>query len=496
MSGFSRRTRLAVWGWLVIVAVCVYLWSIHVEPGYFVRNFLAHLYTDFQDLPLRIPYHNSLPGMKPFLITLHLVTGIPLADLAYIPLGAFLRAALYFALIWSFTKRKLAAVAGALMTTVYPWAGWGYSNVYVHSLGAPLFLTAVLIANISIRDDARFAHFLMGVAVIIGVDFLDYTSEVWAIVFFAVVGGWETLRGSRKKNRSISYFLVAIVGSVLFWNKNISIGFVNKITTFNPLSVFSGSETHSYAYQYQPSGNGLSTSSYFYAFVLGVLGIYGILLAYQTLRIRRLDLSNEEIIIGIMAIAGVGTTGIYTLMGRFSQFFIFIGFPLIAICCIHFFVSRSTIPLLQSRHLPALAAVVLLVLAGANAGALLASGQFSRTSNSAVEPGGEWVLSHTNSPTVLSGLDSRGRIRMAEVHSSNTIKWDVFTPKRYSRFVNGGTPASKYVFTDYGLEQGTQGLNNWQEFDNLRNHKESIQANENVEKVYTSGRFSVWYSRK
>ena len=496
MTKDRRRSRIVLSGWFVLIAILGYLWATRVEPGYFARNFLAFLYSDFQSPPISTSLRGNVAGMEPFLLALHLTTGIPIADLGYIPVGAFFRSLLYYAIVRSVTGERLAGVALALMTAVYPWAGWGYSNTFVHSLGGPLFLTAVLIAYIGLRDGIRREHSLVLMGVLAGVHLLDYTTEVWTIGLLLALGLWTAIiRRPQSLRSSSSLFTLATLGGVLFYTKQTAVTFVGKVTTLDPTSALSGyfasSSSASYPYKFQPKGDGLGLSTYFHLAILVSLGCYAVVLAYQTVKQRSLELTRGEMALGMMAASGVGTTALYTFMGRFSQFFIFIGFPLLAVCCLWFLSERASVGSEKVQHLPTIAAAALLILAGAEASVLLSGGNFSRGSDSAVEPGGDWLLSHSESPVVLTGLDSRGKIRRAEARSENSINWSVYTPKRYIRLVNGRSLDTEYVALDYRLRDGTLGLNNWQTFDNVRSHRDEIQSNPHLDTVYSSGGFVI-----
>lgn len=496
----TRAQRVSATIFFLLIAVLTFFWSLQVDPGFFARNLLAALYGDLQNHSLNISFVGNVPGQKPFLAILHFTTGIPVGDLAYLPLGAFLRAIFYFAIIHSITRNKTAASLLALMTAVYPWAGWGYSSVFVHSLGAPLFFAATLICLITTRRRLYEADFALLILLVLGLHLFDYTAEVWLIIMFltlALFGVVGRLQDhSSEVVRPPALALLGILGSMFFWTKYTSLTYVRRITQLNPLAAiteyFGPAAKTQFPYQYEPTTSSLGVSTYFYLLALIPIGFFGITLAYQTLRERSIDFTDNEYVIGAMIIGGGGGTFLYLFMGRFTQYFIFISLPLIALVCIYLFDQRISFISIKPSTVATVFAVSLLIMAGAETAVLVSNGDFSRGSPAAVEPGAEWLFTHSEQPSVLTGLSARGLMRLPQVRNNANTNWSVYTPKIYSRLVEGGSVPTDFVAVDFDTKWGTRSIGGWKIFDGLRKHRSSIEANSHLNAVYSSGGFVIY----
>jgi hypothetical protein len=496
----TRTQRISATIFVLLIAVLAFFWSLQVDPGFFARNLLATLYRDLQDHSLTISFVGNVPGQKPFLAVLHFTTGIPVGDLAYLPVGAFLRAIFYFAIIHSITRNKIAASILAFMTAVYPWAGWGYSSVFVHSLGAPLFLAATLVCLIATRRKLYEADFILLILLVFGLHLFDYTAEVWLIIMllvlalFGVVGQLQD--HSSEVVRPSALALLGILGSVFFWTKYTSLTYIRKITQLNPLAAITGyfgsAAGTQYPYQYEPTTSSLGMSTYFYLLALVPIGFYGLTLVYQTLRERTIDFTDSEYVIGAMIIGGSGGTVLYLFMGRFTQYFIFVSLPLVALVCVYFFDQRTSVVSINSSTVTTIFAVSLLIMAGAETTVLVSNDDFSRGSPAAVKPGAEWLFTHSEQPSVLTGLSARGLMRLPEVRNSANANWTVYTPKIYSHLVEGDPLPTDFVAVDFDTKWGTRSTGGWKTFDGLRKHRSNVMANNHLNAVYSSGGFVIY----
>ena len=308
----SREQRTVLIGFFILLTVLALLWAKQVEPGYFARNFLAVTYLDMQNHPITVNFRSSFPGMRTFLVILHEIIGIPMEDLAYIPLGALLRAVFYFTIIFSITRNGYAATALALMTAIYPWAGWGYSSVYVHSLGGPLFLAIVLVCLVSIRSRFQSRYFVVALFIILGIHLVDYTTEAWAVLLFFSVSALFFIRHLRQHRERVSrlssLMIVGILGGVFLFSKNTFVAFAGKITHFDPSEAifmyFIDSTNQAIPYGYEAAGAGLGISTYFYGIIIVPMAVYVLLRLYRASYQGRFDLTIEEHVIISMAIAG------------------------------------------------------------------------------------------------------------------------------------------------------------------------------------------------
>lgn len=496
----TRARRISITILLLLIAALAFFWSLQVDPGFFARNLLAALYDDLRTNSLTVSLVGNVPGQKPFLAILHFTTGIPVGDLGYLPLGAFLRAVFYFAIIYSLTRNRIAASILAFMTAIYPWAGWGYSNVFVHSLGAPLFLAATLICLIARRRKLYEADFILLILLVLGLHLFDYTAEVWVIIMlfvlaiFGVIGRLQSYSSAVVRPSSLA--LLGVLGSVLFWTKYTSLTYIRKITQLNPLTAiikYFGPVTETqFPYQYEPTTSSLGISTYFYLLALIPIGIYGLTLAYQTLRERTIDFTDGEYVIGAMIIGGSGGTALYLFLGRFTQYFIFIGLPLVALTCIHFFNHRCSIVPIKPSTVAAIFAASLLIISGAETAVLVSNNDFSRESPTVVEPGADWLFTHSEQPSVLTGLSTRGLMRLPEVQHNVNANWTVYTPKIYSRLVEDDPVPTDFVAVDFDTKWGTRSTGGWKIFDSLRKHRSNVMANSHLNAVYSSGGFVIY----
>lgn len=494
----SRQRKLALiavaLGWMVAVL----LGQASIEPGFFTRNFIAILWADLQSLPLTINILSNVPGMKPWLSIVTLVTGIPLGEIHRLPFGALVRALLYAVIVRRITNRLDLSAGIALVTLVYPWAGWGYHAMFVHSLGGFLFLSLVLLVVIMGDDRHRPSYSMVGVGLLIALFLFDYTASAWSgIMLVSLVGVAHYCRALRRSG----VIILALCAGILYSLKTTIASFAALWQGESPINVitayFAPEVAESTAYQYTPGDSGLGLSKVIYLLIAIALTAYGLALGWTFYRQRDFPavlsrISTQEYVIGTALFGGAIGTGLYTFMDRFTQFFIFLMGPLTGVLAV-WYLPRY-LPRLREYQTIIVAVFILLLMGfiGMEFAYQMHSGDIDQNSDADGASTGAWLATHTTDPTVQTDLTTAGRMRLAEEQHDGQFNWQWYDEKSYAAVVEQGNPDAEYTVIDTETEVGVRAIGGWANFESFGQYEQQINANTNMNRVYCDGTHTVF----
>ncbi|RZH69170.1 hypothetical protein [Natrinema altunense] len=480
----------ATLGWTTLAI----LWVEPIEPAFFTRNFLAALWHDTRTPHLTVAMETNVPGLKPFLVVLTTVTGIDLATVHQLPLGVAVRSLLYATIIYQVTQRVDLAAVTSLITLWYPWAAWGYNNVFVHALGGVLFLTLVVVAMNAV-DGQRRTHTVVALVLIGGLFLLDYTAHVWTI---GMVLSCVVVSHISQQLRSTGWVVATVVAGMLFTFKQTIVTYTGMFDTLNPIapltSYFTATENTKSIYSYTPDTTGLGLSGAVYlviglAFLAYVCALGSHLVRERSLQRTLRRISTHEGILGAMLVGGGVGTVLYTFMERFSQFFIFLTAPLVAICALWY--TPRYVPRLHPYRvaLCIACAVILASLVGAELGVMLATDGLDQESEAISETDsmGVHLATYTDNPTVQTDLTTAGRMRMAAVQNRNNFNWKWYNETRYAQTIGAAPdpPPADFVVIDRKSQAGERTIDgSWGRYEPLSNYESSITANRNLQRVH------------
>ncbi|WP_265112571.1 hypothetical protein [Halosolutus halophilus] len=495
----SRQWKVATIAAAIGLAAVAVLWQTSIEPGFFVRNFAAALWGDLQSGTLTINILSNVPGMKPWLAILSTVTGIPLDQIHNLPFGAAMRAVLYFSIVMHLTDRADIASMMGLLTLVYPWGGWGFNSIYVHSLGGFVFLSLVLLMLIMADSRNRPAYSMAGILLITALFFFDYTASVWAGVMLVVLAA---IAYYRRELRFGSLLILSICAAVLYSLKRTITPFIRLWQDTGPLGVLFGTSksptSHEYPHMAESVGLGLSKIIYLLIGLacLGYVSSIGYHL-YRRRDIRRTlaDISGREYVIGAALIGGVVGTGLYTLMDRFTQFFIFLMAPIVGLVAIWYLPRYLPLPAVREhRSVIALVFVVALTgFVGIEFVYQMQTGDIDRNSQMDGEPIGTWLGTHGDGDEVQTDLMTAGRLRMSEEKHDMAIEWQWYDNESYATVVEGGDPPPDYTIVDLESEAGVRAIGgSWLRFESLGHYEREINNNPNMNRVYHDGTYATY----
>ena len=494
----SRQRKLALvavaLGWTAAVS----LWHASIEPGFFTRNFTARLWADLQFLPLTIHIFSNVPGMKPWLSTVTIVTGIPLGEIHALPFGAVVRALLYAVIVRRITNRLDLSAGVALTTLVYPWAAWGYHSMFVHSLGGFLFLSLVLLVLIMVDDRHRPGYSIVGIGLLIALLLFDYTASVWSgIMLLALVG----VAHYRRPLRRSSVIILALCAGIFYSLKTTIASFAALLQDGNPINVITAyfaPDAESVAYQYTPSDVGLGFARVIYLLIALAFAAYGLALGWTLYQQRNIPavlsrISTQEYVIGTALLGGIVGTGLYTFMDRFTQFFIFLMGPLTGVLAV-WYLPRY-LPSLREHQtvIVAVFVVLLMVFIGTEFTYQMQSGDIDRNSEADGASTAAWLATHTTEPTVQTDLTTAGRMRLAEERHDGQFKWEVYDEESYAMVVEQGDPSAEYTVIDTETRVGVSTtIGGWTRFESFGPYEQRINANPHMNRVYCDGTHSVF----
>lgn len=498
----SQQLKVALIVAGVGLVAFAFLWRAAIEPRFFVRNFTASLWADLHSLPLTINMRSNVPGMKPLLAFISIVTGIPLGDIQALPFGAAARAVLYFAIVREVAGRVDIAAVIALVTLIYPWAAWGYQSVFVHSLGGFLFLAFVLLILMMARSAWSPAYPVTAFGLFVALYLVDYTPSAWAMGMIAALIGVAHYRHSLNAASMTIYLLIA--GTLYSFKSTIGT-FVVMWQDEHPVAVvlgyFISGPADTVAYEYTPEGaRGLGLSIYVYVLITLALGIYGLSLGWVAVREQSISaplsrISTQEYIIGTALVGGGFGTALYTLMGRFTQFFIFLMGPLIGLLAAWH--APQYLPAIREHRavIATIFAIFLLSIVGAEFGYQAHNGDIDRGSAASGETAGEWLATYTSESTVQSGLTTAGQMRLPEEQHNAQFEWVLYDEKGYIAVVERGEPHAEYIVIDFESERGVQTIGEWTSFEPLGQYEERVDSNTHMNRIYHGGVHSTYQSQ-
>ncbi|WP_306059947.1 hypothetical protein [Natronococcus wangiae] len=419
-----------------------------------------------------------------------LVTGIPLAEIHTLPFGAAIRALLYGTIVHRITTRLDLAASTGLITLLYPWAGWGYNSMFVHSLGGFLFLSLILVLLIATnRHETR--HSIAAASLLIALFLFDYTASAWTGIMLVTLLVVAYFRSSL---RLTSIGILGAFAAIFYTPKTTIVSYAALLQDVSPLDVFFGyftdeSTARTSTYEYVPEGSGLGLTSYFYILIALALLIYGVALGYifyqeKSIKDVLARISTYEYIIGTALIGGGVATALYTFLDRFTQFFIFVMGPLIGVLAVWY--AARHLPRIQKRRVTITVVFVVLMLGcvGAEFAYLMQTGEFDQYSDSNGEPTGAWLATHSESPTVKTDLISAGQMRMVEERHDSDFNWTWHDEESYTAVIEGGDPNPTYVVIDMESEAGVRAIGGWTRFESFGPYEERINRNSNIDRVY------------
>ena len=476
----STKNKIVYIETVFFVTVLIIYAVSDINPGFFQRNFIAASYADFEDRHLYINMATNTPGLKPWLISLKQVLGIPLSQIGSLPLGALGRGLLYIALVYRISDELIFAIPVGTVMAMYPWTGWGYSSIFVHALGSVLFLSTILILLIGVKQGFTRGLSVSLIIILIGIHVFDYTAEVWAILFLAA------LSMILYHNRVISkrLFIFSLISAIMYEDKNIVSTYFAFVTQSNPLTALTSyffttqKKSSVYAYSYTSTNQGLDFSTIYYISLLTIVTLYSLLKLYQLVREKHLPIIPEEKVILALSIAGGLTTVLYTFLGRFTQFFIFLCLPFIAIVSLYAIKDHTSISGRKLDFLAASLIFVLLMTAGGEFVSQLYVGDFDRPTDTNTKPAAVWLTNHVEpDSTVLTDLITEGRIRMPEEYSDANYNYIRYNLTIYRKLVNKQSVSADYIIIDYNSKEGVRTIGGWTRFDSLHQYREQIKRN-------------------
>lgn len=495
----SQQRKLALvavaLGWTAAVS----FWQASIEPGFFIRNFMAALWSDLQVLPIGVPILSNVPGMKPWISIIAIVTGIPLGEIHTLPFGAVVRALLYAVIARRITNRLDLSAGIALVTLVYPWAGWSYHSIFVHALGGFLFLSLVLLVLIMVDDYHRPSYSMVGVGLVVALFLFDYTASVWSgIMLVALVGFAHYCHPLRRSG----IMILALCAGILYSLKTTIASFAMLMQGESPMKVIVGyfilEPAESAAYQHSPADFGLGLSGVVYLVIAFAFAAYCLALGWRLYQQRNIlamlsHISTREYVIGTALLGGAVGTGLYTFMDRFTQFFIFLMGPLTGMLAL-WYLPRHLPSFREYRTVIVAVFVILLVgCTGAEFAYQMHSGDIDRHSNANGASTGAWLATHTTEPTVQTDLITVGRMRLAEEQHDSQFEWQQYDEKSYAAVVDQGNPSAEYIVIDTETEAGVSTTGGWMRFASLKHYEQQINSNTHMNLVYHDGTHGVFH---
>lgn len=482
---------------VISFSVVVFWWASQPGPGYFQRAFVARAAADVADHHLRVSIQSPAPGVEPFLVIAQTVSGMQFVDVMLLPVGIAGRGLFAYLIVRSVTRRRLISAAMALMMVLYPWFLYSYSNIHIHALGSLAILFIVFLAY---RIDEAPVTPKRHLSVLLVVAFplihlVDYTTQVWAILLFGFLG----ISAAMEKFRwGVPYFAAGFsLGLAYLW-KNTTAAFFAFVEEFhNPIDVLFGyflqSEATIGAYQYSPPSRGLTTTRAFHILAISAIVTYAIIKGYRVLRTRSFSWQQHERVTVCLLTAGVTGSGFYFLIGRPTQFFLALfGAPL-AILVLHHIQQSEWKYAGLGRPALVLAVGLFTLTAGAGFGIYHTTDQIQKTSDTTFEPATGFLVStaEAESLRVLTGLQTEGRLQTTAIGKPQSFSYIRYNLSHYRDVVTGDSPATDYVIVDYGGQRGVQSLK-WNRFENLDKHRENVNANHHLNKVFTSGEMTIY----
>jgi hypothetical protein len=483
----------------VSVICLVGLWS-RSNPGFFMQNFMAAVWADMQSGHLTIHFLSNVPGMKLWIVFISQTTGIPLSEISSLPLGAAIRGLFYLAIVHRITQRVDLAAGAGLVTLMFPWAGWGYNSVFVHSLGGFFFLSLILL--LMVVSDSRHtpSHSLTVICILLALYFFDYTASVWTGTMLVVLLGVAYLRPTLR----VTFIgILAALAAILYTPKHTVVGYVNLLQDTNPVSIFleyfgAESVNNSTPYDYVTEGVGLGLASYYYLLIGVALLIYCFAFVYVvfeegSLRRAFARLSTHELVLGSALVGGSTVILLYTFLGLFAGFFIFVMGGLTGILAIWYGVQR--LPHIQHRQimLTALLIATMVGIVGIEFAFQIQTTDMEMSEESHNHLSA-WLGSHTKSPNVTSGLMTAGKMRMSEEKNNGDFRWIWFTEQSYAAIVEKGDTQRGYFVLNLSTTKGVRTIGGWKAFKPFREYTHTVNTNSHINRIYCSSNTCVFKS--
>lgn len=479
----SSRWRLFVIEIVAILGVTLLWWALHPEPGYFQRAFTARVAHDLQ-LSLR----GTAPGTKLFLELISQFVGYESA--MWIPLGIIGRAIMYLVIIYRLTGRPLIAGGVALSMVLFSGFAWGYQSIHIHALGSVLWLLVVylLYLNEMVDNPDRLLYGLLTV-VVISLSLIDYTPVVWGILCLGVLAVISP--------DGESYFIVSAIASVFYWYSNSPYSYL----TFqdegfsSPLRSLvdyfdGGGKATQYAFQNSPD---IISVGMLFAASCGIIVVFYIFVKiYFCVKERSVSTTPAERVTWSIFVAGGAGTFAYLLIGRFSQFFIMLMGPLLAVGCIVHLANIGALPagrLNKSDLLTIVTVFLLLTNCVGMAQWIAVSGERAPSGDEADRAVA--VLDQNPDAKVLAALTTMGRLQTANIGNAQKLEYRRIDKSSYEEIVTKREPNADFVVIDYQRQRGIKTLG-WGKLKPFSEYSKKIDSNPHLSPIWVSERYVIY----
>lgn len=487
--GHGRGLKLLVIATAFSVMILMYYQMLNPRPGFFLYQYLANVITERSSGDISIDLSTSVPFQKPFILILSDVFGIPIEKTMELPLGLVGRGILYAGLTYAVSHRyDLTAIFGFIMV-ISPWSSWGYNSIWVHSIGSFMFLAFVLATlKLSERPSDVRAN---GILLLFGLALIgwDYTTTVWAILFIgylSVVHPTEELR-PRLLN-------IGILIGIVYFLKRIPYTYVEKTASH---LFFPDSPLHMESpYELTQSTDLLTFSKFFY----GVAGIFCIIYFYykakEVVKENKIRMTVVESVLVALGVGGVSAMALYLLMGRFTETFIYLLSPFLALVAV---VSIRNLSILEGsvEYSNKLATGLAVLLVFAVIGGFTVHYQndsLHSFSESRTGESGEWLGSYNQSAIVLTDLISAGRLQIPQAKTGSDFTIYFYDDETYRQVVENEPTRATYIIADYQAEETWTLF--WYKYEPVSWHRDSLDGSVYRHSVYTTGGATVYYETR